>query len=63
MGPKVALRLTGHPLSLPWLRLDWGTRTRLWPCRPSAPFAATASVSTAMPPVSTKASRAGVGEA
>lgn len=33
-------------------RLDWGARTQLWPCRPSAPSGATASVLTATPPVS-----------
>lgn len=35
-------------------RPAWGTRTQPWPCRPSAPYAATASVSTAMPPVSAR---------
>lgn len=44
-------------------RLDWGTRTQLWLCRPSALFVATASVSTATPPVSGRArvSRAELG--
>lgn len=36
-------------------RLDWGTRTQLWLCRPSALFVVTASVLTATPPVSGRA--------
>ncbi|XP_036268556.1 arf-GAP with GTPase, ANK repeat and PH domain-containing protein 3 isoform X6 [Pipistrellus kuhlii] len=37
----------------PRTRLDWGTRTQLWLCRPSALFVVTASVSTATPPIQT----------
>lgn len=42
-------------------RLDWGTRIQLWLCRPSALFVATASVSTATPPVSVRARVSGAG--
>lgn len=42
-------------------RLDWGTRIQRWPCRPSAPFVATASVSTVTPPVSARAGLADPG--
>ena len=58
-GPRSASRLTSHPCLSPRGRLDWGTRMRLWLCRPCAPFVATASVLTARPPVS--AGPAGLG--
>lgn len=51
VGPYLC-HVTDQPPLSPRGRPDWGTRTRRWRCRPSAPFAATASASTVTPPVS-----------